>query len=108
VLALQIGRVAEAEKVARDAIALSLAHQMGLETPWHEEELADALWAARRGDEAKELWRGVIARGDSVPSDVRAQSALGLAHALGDADSLDAAISTLDGVLAHYANGDED
>lgn len=107
-LALQIGRVAEAEKIARDAIALSLEHRMGLETPYHEQELADALWAARRGNEAKAIWRGVLAQGDSVPMDVRAQSALGLATALGEDDSLDVALTALDGVLAHYANGDED
>lgn len=107
-LALQIGRVAEAEKIAREAIALSLEHQMGFETPYHEQELADALWAARRGNEAKGLWRGVMARGDSVPMDVRAQSALGLATALGADDSLDAALLALDGVLARYEKGDED
>ena len=107
-LALQIGRVAEAAKIAREAIAICLEHRMELETPWHEQELADALWAGRRGDEAKALWRAVIARGDSAPSDVRAQSALGLARAFGEEDSLDAALATLDGVLARYANGDED
>jgi len=104
-LALRIGRVADAEKIARDAIALSERNAMGLETPWHQEELADALWAARRSSEAKGLWRSVIARGDSVALDPRAVATLGLARALAQEDSSAAGLATVDAVLARYEKG---
>ncbi len=104
-LALRIGRVTDAEKIAREAIALSQKNAMGLETPWHQEELADALWAGSRSPEAKALWRSVIARGDSVALDPRAVATLGLARALAREDSSTAGLAAIDAVLARYEKG---
>lgn len=93
-----LGRLDEAERNAREALSMALAEGLGEEVPWQKEALADVLWERHRREEAMQLYREVVAMGDSAALDPRAMSLRGLARAQAERDSVDAALATLAGL----------